>query len=172
MGGSDVNPRLYDASRDPHTEGSDDARDRLELELIQDALDRDIPLLAICRGLQILNVHHGGTLIQHLSTTPRHRVKTDDRGRPVHQAEIVPGTRLSEIAAGARIWDVNSRHHQGIGRLGDGLIVSARDPVDEVIEAVERPDRRFLVAVQWHPENQAPSDERQAGLFRAFAQSF
>jgi putative glutamine amidotransferase len=172
MGGSDVNPRLYDETRDPCTEGSDDPRDHLELELIHEALHRDIPLLAICRGLQILNVRHGGTLIQHLKTTPRHRVKTGDRGQPVHQVEIVEGTRLAKIARGARTWDVNSRHHQAIDRVGERLVVSAWDPVDRVIEAVERPDKRFVVAVQWHPENQAVSDERQASLFQAFAAEF
>jgi gamma-glutamyl-gamma-aminobutyrate hydrolase PuuD len=169
MGGSDVNPALYNAVQDVRTEGSDDARDRLECGLIGDALSRDLPLLAICRGLQILNVQHGGTLIQHLDTTAHHRVRTADRGVPVHKVEILPGTKLASIAGAARAWDVNSRHHQAIDRVGGGLHVSARDPEDGVIEAVERPDRRFVVGVQWHPENQAPSDEHQASLFRAFA---
>jgi putative glutamine amidotransferase len=171
IGGSDVNPSLYDAARDPYTEGSDDARDALELRLIQDALYRDVPVLAICRGLQILNVQHGGTLIQHLPTTEHHRRKTPDSGLPVHQVEIVPGTKLAEIADGALFWDVNSRHHQAVDRPGFGLRVSALDPSDGVIEAVERPDKRFVIGVQWHPENQAPTDKRQAALFRAFGEA-
>jgi gamma-glutamyl-gamma-aminobutyrate hydrolase PuuD len=81
----------------------------------------------------------------------------------------VPGTLLAGIAGANLTWEVNSRHHQAIARLGTGLHVSARDSEDETIEAVERPDRRFCLAVQWHPENQFAADPRQAALFRAFA---
>jgi putative glutamine amidotransferase len=170
MGGTDVNPALYGEARVAETENPDDARDELEYALIGDFLRRDLPLLAICRGIQILNVQHGGTLVQHLDSTARHRVKTPDNpGLPAHQVEIVAGTRLAAIAGEALTLDVNSRHHQAIGRLGDGLRVSARDPEDGTIEAVERPDKRFVVGVQWHPENQSPADERQAKLFHAFA---
>jgi len=169
IGGSDVNPSLYRASHDPHTEPSDAARDALECRLIKDALYRDLPLLAICRGLQILNVQHGGSLIQHLVMTERHRRKTADPGRPVHKVEMVPGTKLAAIAAPALTWDVNSRHHQAVEVLGTGLRVSARDPEDGTVEAIERPDKPFVIGVQWHPENQAPTDKRQASLFDAFA---
>ena len=169
IGGSDVNPSLYSAPRHPHTEGSDDARDALESRLIADALARDLPILAICRGMQILNVQQGGTLIQHLRTTEHHRRRTADRGLPVHKVSITRGTKLSEIARGDILWDVNSRHHQAIDLLGSCLCVSAVDPDDGVIEAVERRDKRFVLGVQWHPENQAPTDERQARLFAAFA---
>jgi gamma-glutamyl-gamma-aminobutyrate hydrolase PuuD len=169
MGGTDVNPTLYGEVRQSETDTSDDARDELECALIQEFLDRDLPLLAICRGLQILNVQHGGTLVQHLDSTARHRVKTADRGLPAHQVEIVPGTKLAAIAGESRSWDVNSRHHQAIGKLGGGLRVSARDPEDGIIEAVERPDKRFVIGVQWHPENQSITDARQAKLFQALA---
>jgi putative glutamine amidotransferase len=170
MGGTDVNPALYGETRVTETENPDDTRDELECALIRDFLGRDLPLLAICRGLQILNVQHGGTLVQHLDSSARHRVKTPQNpGLPAHQVEVVPGTRLAAIAGGSLILDVNSRHHQAIGRLGNGLQVSARDPEDGTIEAVERPDKRFVIGVQWHPENQSPADERQAKLFRAFA---
>src|SRR5580700_871752 len=101
MGGSDVNPRRYGEARVGDTEEADDARDELESALIEEALARDLPLLAICRGLQILNVQQGGTLIQHLASTARHRQRTEDRGEPVHQVEIVPGTALSRIAGGS-----------------------------------------------------------------------
>jgi putative glutamine amidotransferase len=167
MGGSDVSPALYGETRQSKTDTSDDARDALECKLIEQALDRDLPLLAICRGLQILNVQQGGTLIQHLDSTDRHRVKTEDRGLPAHQVEIVPGTRLADIFGEPLTMGVNSRHHQAIDRLGEGLLISAR--FDDVIEAVERPDKRFVVGVQWHPENMSPTDRRQAGLFQAFA---
>lgn len=169
MGGSDVNPALYGETRHAETQESDDARDELECTLIRETLARDLPLLAICRGIQILNVQHGGTLVQHLDSTERHRRRTEDRGLAAHQVEIVPGTRLAGIAEHARSWDVNSRHHQAIDRPGEGLLISARDPEDGVVEAVERPDKRFVVGVQWHPENMSPVDARQARLFRAFA---
>lgn len=171
MGGSDVNPARYGQARVGDTEESDDARDALECALIEEALARDLPLLAICRGLQILNVQQGGTLIQHLPTTARHRQKTEDRGQPVHQVEIVPGTTLAAIAGGALHWDVNSRHHQAIEKLGKGLRISARDAEDGTIEAVEYagPDKRFVIGVQWHPENMSATDPCQARLFQAFA---
>jgi putative glutamine amidotransferase len=169
MGGSDVNPSRYGEVRHPETDDPDDARDDLECVLLQDAIRRDLPVLAICRGVQMLNVHHGGTLVQHLESTNRHRVRTADRGLPAHQVEIVPGTRLAAIAGESRTWDVNSRHHQAIGRPGEGLRVCARDSEDGTIEAVERPDKRFIIGVQWHPENQSATDQRQAKLFRSFA---
>jgi gamma-glutamyl-gamma-aminobutyrate hydrolase PuuD len=169
MGGSDVNPARYNATPHPETQPPDDARDALECLLIADALRRDVPVLAICRGIQILNVQHGGTLVQHLDATPRHRQRPPDRALPAHKIAIAPGTQLARIAHPCLIWDVNSRHHQAIDRLGDNLRIAARDPEDGTIEAVERPDKRFVVGVQWHPENQSPADARQARLFHAFA---
>jgi len=169
MGGTDVNPARYGESRRPETDDPDDARDDLECVLIRDFLKRDLPMLAICRGIQILNVQHGGTLVQHLDSTAHHQVRTADRGLPAHEVEIIPGTKLAAIAGGPPALDVNSRHHQAIGKLGEGLRVSARDPEDDTVEAVERPDKRFVIGVQWHPENQSATNERQAELFRAFA---
>jgi putative glutamine amidotransferase len=170
MGGSDVNPARYNEGRHPETQPPDDARDTLECLLIEEALRRDMPLLAICRGIQILNVQHGGTLVQHLDSTARHRQRPADRSLAAHKIEIAPGTQLAHIAAGRCLtWDVNSRHHQAIQRLGDGLRVSARDAEDGTIEAIERPDKCFVVGVQWHPENQSATDDKQAGLFQAFA---
>jgi putative glutamine amidotransferase len=171
MGGSDVNPARYGEERHAETQEPDDARDELECALIGEAIARDLPLLAICRGIQILNVQHGGTLVQHLDSTKRHRQRRENRGLPAHRIEIIPGTRLAGIAGDARAWDVNSRHHQAIARVGDGLRVSARDAEDGTIEAVERPDKRFVVGVEWHPENMSAADERQARLFQAFAEA-
>ncbi len=167
MGGSDVNPARYGEARQAGTDEPDDTRDELECALIADAISRDLPVLAICRGLQILNVQQGGTLVQHLDSTARHRTSAT----PAHSIEIVPGTRLSAIAADSPTWDVNSRHHQAIVRLADGLRVSARDVENGVIEAVERPDKHFILGVQWHPENMWATDARQAALFQAFAAS-
>jgi gamma-glutamyl-gamma-aminobutyrate hydrolase PuuD len=164
MGGTDVNPARYGEERGPRTDEPDDARDELECALIEEALVRDLPILGICRGLQILNVQHGGSLVQHIEG---HQVRTADKGLPVHCVEIVSDSHLAVIAGSKLKWEVNSRHHQAIARLGEGLIVSARDPRDGTVEAVERPDKRFVVAVQWHPENQRD----MARLFCAFAAS-
>ena len=168
-GGEDVNPARYGETRRSETEEPDDERDAVELRLIEEALERDLPLLAICRGLQILNVQHGGTLIQHLDSVERHCQRPPEKALPAHQVKIERGTVLSSIA-GSEIWEVNSRHHQAVGKLGHGLIVSARDAEDETVEAVERPDKRFVVAVQWHPENQALAGPEQLKLFRRFAE--
>ncbi len=170
MGGSDVNPALYGEVPHTETQKPDDARDQLECALIADAIARDVPVLAICRGAQILNVQHGGTLVQHLDSVARHRQRNPENlGLPAHSIAITPGTLLACIAGNAPICEVNSRHHQAIARLGEGLRVSARDVEDGTIEAVERPDKRFILGVQWHPENMSASDARQAALFQAFA---
>jgi putative glutamine amidotransferase len=167
MGGDDVNPARYGETRHPETEDPDDERDRLECSLIAEALERDVPILAICRGMQILNVAHGGTLVQHLEN---HRLKTEDKSVSAHCVEIVLGTTLAAIAGAELKAPVNSRHHQAVARLGQGLIVSAMDPRDGVIEAIERPDKRFVLGVQWHPENQtAEKDSIARRLFDAFA---
>lgn len=170
MGGTDVNPALYGEQRHPETEDPDDERDGREAALIREALARDLPILAICRGMQILNVQHGGTLLQHLETVERHRQEPKDKGLSAHSIEIMPGKKLAGLAGSELRREVNSRHHQAIARVGDGLVVSARDPRDNVIEAIERPDKRFVVGVQWHPENQiAAKDGIARRLFDAFA---
>jgi putative glutamine amidotransferase len=170
MGGTDVNPERYGQARDPKTDEPDNQRDQRELELIAEALDRNLPILAICRGMQILNVQHGGTLVQHLEPVERHRQRPADKSLSAHSIEIIPATQLARIAGSELKWEVNSRHHQAVARIGHGLAVSATDPGDGVIEAIERPDRRFVVGVQWHPENQiAGKDSLARKLFDAFA---
>jgi putative glutamine amidotransferase len=170
MGGTDVNPKRYSESAHAETEPPDDERDKIELELIHDAIEKDLPIFAICRGLQILNVYHGGTLIQHLSSAERHAPEGVNVASPVHEVMIEPGSLLAEIA-GASCWQVNSRHHQAAGKIGAGLRVSARASEDGTVEALERPDNRFVVAVQWHPEDQAVTDPEQLKLFRRFAEA-
>lgn len=169
MGGDDVDPARYGEIAGPDTQTPDICRDERECALIREALERDLPLLGICRGMQILNVQQGGSLIQHLPATGHHRRRTADRSLPAHTIRIEPGTLLATISRDDREWAVNSRHHQAIARMGDGLAIAARDPEDRIIEAIERPDRRFCLAVQWHPENQSASDPRHASLFHAFA---
>ena len=167
MGGTDVNPKRYGAAAEPETDPPDDDRDQVELDLIHAAIERDLPILAICRGLQILNVYHRGTLTQHLGA-PHHHPEKDDHSGPAHEIQFSSGSRLAKIA-GAHRWQVNSRHHQAVARVGDGLNVSARDSEDGVVEGLERGDKRFVVAVQWHPEDQIVVDPEQLRLFQSFA---
>ncbi len=169
MGGTDVNPQRYGETAQAETELPDDERDAAELALIDEAIEKDLPILAICRGLQILNVYHGGTLVQHLSSEARH-CRRLNKAEPVHDVMIEPGTVLAKVA-GTNHWQVNSRHHQAVNKMGVGLRVSARDGQDGTIEAMERPDKRFVVAVQWHPEDQIAVCPEQLKLFQWFAEA-
>lgn len=165
-GGTDVNPETYGQHAHRETQKPDCARDEMERRLLKGALEADLPVLAICRGLQLLNVAQGGTLIQHLDPATGHRVVPEDKAEPAHRAAAIPGTRLAAIL-GEDPLPVNSRHHQAVDRLGEGLVVSAR-AADGVVEAIEKPDQRFAVAVQWHPED---GIERDARLFASFAEA-
>ena len=169
-GGPDVNPALYRELPHPSTEAPDDERDAIECRLIGEALDLDLPILAICRGLQIFNVFHGGTLVQHLDTSLRHVSRTEDRSQATHDAVVEPDTLLARIVD-TPVLPVNSRHHQAAARVGSQLRVSARGAEDGVVEAVERADKRFALAVQWHPEDQVFADGRQLRIFQDFARA-
>jgi putative glutamine amidotransferase len=166
-GGSDVDPKLYGETRQAETEPPDEERDALESSLVEEALARDLPILAICRGLQILNVSQGGTLIQHLDPLHRHERTDVSREMPVHPVTIQPDTLLCNIS-GTATWQVNSRHHQAVRTVAGNLRVSAFDPDDRTIEALEHPERRFVLAVQWHPEDQARIDPGQFKIFQSF----
>jgi putative glutamine amidotransferase len=169
-GGGDVNPALYGEAALPETEEPDEERDAVEGDLIDEALARDVPLIGICRGMQILNVRLGGSLIQNLPNAARHVRRTPDRSLPAHRVAITPATLLAEIA-GRDSWEVNSRHHQAVARMGTGLRVSARDVEDGTVEAIEYPAKRYVVSVQWHPENQAQNDPEQRKLFASFVEA-
>jgi gamma-glutamyl-gamma-aminobutyrate hydrolase PuuD len=163
-GGPDLDTSLYGEPR----EGAEDPvreRDTMELALLGQALHLDVPLLCICRGLQLFNVFHGGTLHQHLSNTDFHRQKDV---LDAHYVTIEPNSALAH-AIGGQAKTVNSRHHQAAKRVGRGLIVSAR--AAGVVEALERPGRRMALAVQWHPEDRVEADERDRMLFAAFARA-
>lgn len=170
-GGSDVNPIRYGQARVPECGEADDARDEFESHYIREALAKDFPILAICRGIQILNVELGGTLTQHLPTTGTHRMSVpgEEPGRhsAAHSVRVLSGSRLGEIV-GVGECDVNSRHHQAVDRVGQGLIVSAVAN-DGVVEALEKPGDLFVVAVQWHPEDRVLANEHDRNLFAAFA---
>lgn len=158
-GGVDVDPVEYgDSTRHPTVE-IDDTRDRYELALAREALARDLPLLAICRGVQVLNVAAGGTLVQDIPSeapgTLGHSI-TEPRDALVHDVSVPAGTCLAALLS-PRLGPegrvaVNSRHHQSVRQTAPGFVVSATAP-DGVIEAIERPGARFCVGVQWHPEN-------------------
>jgi len=161
-GGTDLNPRLYGQERHPATEAPEDGRDAFEAAVLREALALDLPVLAICRGMQLFNVVHGGSLAQHHEG---HRIE----GADAHAVRITPGTLLARIA-GSPECPVNSRHHQVVERVGAGLTVAATAP-DGVVEALERPDRRFALAVQWHPEDRVHMSVLDRALFAAFARA-
>jgi len=168
-GGPDVDPDSYGAERHPKLGPTQPAVDRFELAVVREAERLGMPLLAICRGAQVLNVAHGGDLIQDLadevSGAVRHR--RDDPGDPVvwHEVDIEPDSLLAKAVGSERI-DVNSFHHQAPRRVGDGLRVVAVAE-DGVVEGLEVPGAAFELGVQWHPEGIADRPE-QAALFAAF----
>jgi putative glutamine amidotransferase len=168
-GGTDINPQRYGQELQPETEEPDDERDLVELDLLGKAIQNDLPVLAICRGVQLLNVYHGGTLIQHLGSA-RHRPELEDRSKPAHEVIVEPTTILADAVSSSRL-AVNSRHHQAVGAVGAGLRVSARDTDDGIIEGLERTDKRFVVGVQWHPEDQVFTQPAQLRLFQAFGKA-
>jgi putative glutamine amidotransferase len=149
-GGADLDPDLYDQEPHEETFGVDSERDRAELTLLEDALARDMPVLAVCRGSQVLNVARGGDLEQHLPD-----VVGDEKHKHApgtfsdHDVTVEAGTRLAALVGEKA--PVKSHHHQGFGQIGQGLRIAARAE-DGTIEAIEDPDRRFAVGVLWHPE--------------------
>jgi gamma-glutamyl-gamma-aminobutyrate hydrolase PuuD len=150
VGGDDVAPELYGAERDPRTGPRNERRDAVELSLMRRALDRDLPVLAICRGSQVLNVALGGDLEQHVPDRVGPDVHKQVAGVfAEHDVEVVDGTKLASIVGGHT--DVKSHHHQGYGKLGTGLREAAR-ATDGTVEALEEPTRRFTLGVLWHPE--------------------
>jgi putative glutamine amidotransferase len=149
-GGSDLDPELYDQEPHHETLGVHAVRDRSELALLQGALARDMPVLAICRGSQVLNVALGGDLVQHLPDVVGDEKHKHTPGTFAdHDVTLEEGTRLARLL-GERA-PVKSHHHQGFGRVGQGLRVAAHAE-DGTIEAVEDPERRFALGVLWHPE--------------------
>jgi putative glutamine amidotransferase len=166
-GGPDLDPKSYGEREHPELGPTEPDIDRFELELAKLAWREGLPLLAICRGAQALNVARGGTLVQHLPDEPRVTLehRQDVPGdQPTHGVEVFEGSLLAEVMGGAGPFEVNSFHHQAAARLGDGLRVVARS-TDGVVEAIEAPARPFVLGVQWHAECLAERGE-QAALFQ------
>ncbi|MBW5483306.1 gamma-glutamyl-gamma-aminobutyrate hydrolase family protein [Streptomyces bambusae] len=149
-GGEDLDPALYGAVPHPRTGPPVRERDRWERAVLAAGLARDIPVLGVCRGMQLMNVHEGGTLIQHLPDSVGHDGHNPCRGHfCAHAVTTVPGTRVGARSPGTH--EVATHHHQAVDRLGAGLIVAAR-AADGTVEAIESTRYRFAVGVQWHPE--------------------
>ncbi len=172
-GGADIDPALYGEARHPTVEPAEAGRDAFEIALVRLAVARDVPVLGVCRGVQVLNVAFGGGLVQDVpGQTP---------GAVAHAVTDTPVTWAHDVwvSKGSRLWQamqerlnedaecrVNSRHHQAVGRVAEGFDAVATAP-DGLIEAIERPASRFCVGVQWHPENFWRTGEFRC-LFEAF----
>ena len=175
-GGGDIDPAHYHEARHPKTIDPEPERDAFELELARLAIAHDTPMLAVCRGLQVLNVAAGGTLIQDIESDVSQAVGHEIEmplSAIAHEVWVAPGSALARVMqeplAGGEVLQVNSRHHQAIKQTAPGFDVSATAP-DGVIEAIERPSARFCLAVQWHPENFWRTGEFRS-LFEAFVKA-
>jgi putative glutamine amidotransferase len=153
-GGSDVDPAAYGARPHPETGPTTPERDRFELALAHGALERDMPLLGICRGMEMLNVACGGTLEQDIDHLELHRHTRGVFGD--HEVRLEPGS-LAARAVGAERATVKSHHHQGVGELGEGLVATGWSVPDDRVEALELPERGFALGVLWHPEEDVRS---------------
>jgi putative glutamine amidotransferase len=167
VGGEDINPSTYGQATDPRCQPLPPRRDHFELALIRECRARQVPILGICRGLQLLNIAHGGTLYQDLGDAPvaRNHTQTGELDFSTsHTVEIMPGTHLQRLLGVSSI-ETNTGHHQGVAEVGSGLTVAARSS-DGVIEALE--GDHFYLGVQWHPEAWS-ADEVSARIFTGFA---
>jgi len=156
-GGTDVDPAAYGARPHPELGSTVPERDRFELALAHRALERELPLLAICRGMQMLNVACGGTLVQHVPEVVGHEEHRHTPGQFAdHEVRLEAGSRAAQ-AAGADRLAVKSHHHQGVDELGESLVASGWADGDGLVEAIEDPGRRFVLGVLWHPEEDESS---------------
>lgn len=171
-GGHDINPLNYNHQPRENLGQTFDERDKFDMKLIEYALEKHIPILGICRGLQILNVFFGGSLYQDLSYDKKIYIKHNQEYNPKslsHTVELTKGTKLYDIFNKDKI-NVNSFHHQTIDKLADGLLVSAVSP-DGVIEAIEHKEYNFVLGVQWHPEMLYEVCENMNLIFKALIES-
>jgi putative glutamine amidotransferase len=153
-GGCDVDPAAYGAERHPETVETNPERDAFELALARRAVERDLPFLGICRGMQVLNVARGGTLLQHLPESHGHDDHRRTSGSFDGNDHLVrlDGSSLAARAAGEESHRTLSHHHQAVDRLGEGLVATGHSALDDLPEAIELPESRYVLGVQWHPE--------------------
>jgi putative glutamine amidotransferase len=153
-GGNDIDPSFYNGDRHPKTNGTVPERDRVEIALSRRAVERDLPVLGICRGMQLLDVALGGTLLQHLPDEVghgKHRLNPGSFDGSDHDVRLDAGS-LAARSAGEELHLTNSHHHQAIDELGEGLEITGHSTLDGLPEALEAPGARFVLGVQWHPE--------------------
>ncbi len=162
-GGADLDPALYGAEPEPELQVTNRERDAYELALAGRALERDLPVLGICRGMEVLNIACGGDLEQHLAGAERHLLTPGTFSE--HDVRLEPGS-LAARAVGREHVTVRSHHHQGIGKLGEGLTPSGWAEPDGVIEAIESPQHRFALGVLWHAE-----ESRRSPVITALAEA-
>ncbi len=172
-GGVDIDPACYGEAPSRYVTDTNAARDEFETALLRDALERDLPVLGICRGHQLLNVAHGGSLLQHIAEREPHRARSGEDGAidsGWHDVTLAEGSLLAGLFEAPSL-HVNSRHHQAVtlDRLAPGLRVAGTTP-DGIVEALERPDRRWVLSVQWHPEREEDA-ESQRPIFEAFVEA-
>jgi len=154
VGGADIDPAVYRAERHPETVDTVPDRDRFEVALVRAALGAEVPVLGICRGMQLINVALGGTLRQHLPEEFGHHEHRRTPGTfdgADHDVRLAEGS-LAARCAGGLLHGTKAHHHQGVGRIGEGLEVTGWAVMDDLPEAVEAPGRRYALGVQWHPE--------------------
>ena len=170
-GGGDIDPAWYGRPRHPETNRISHRRDQFERTLLAEALERDLPVLAVCHGMQLLSVHLGGTLDQHLSDDPK-RIDHDSphpTSEPIHKVHVDEDSSLADILDGTEI-AVNSAHHQGL-EGAPGPLQEIAWAEDGVLEGVVSREHSWVVGVQWHPEVMAACDETQMRLFSAFVEA-
>ncbi len=173
-GGPDVDPAYYGEERHPATKIIDDARDTLELTLARWTYEDDRPLFGICRGHQVINVAFGGTLVQDIPSEvvtdlPHETPDTLPRSTIRHEVTLDPDSRIASILGRTHV-AVNSLHHQSVERPAPGVTISGYSP-DGIVEALEAPDKRFILSVQWHPEDLYGGDEAMRRLFESFVEA-
>lgn len=172
-GGGDIDPVFYGEDRHPAIEDAEPGRDEFEIDLARRAVESDLPVLAICRGAQVLNVAMGGSLVQDIPSSVDsqlpHTIR-EPKNQVAHDVSVVPGSKLEAALGGAvtptQTCRVNSRHHQSVDRPGRDLVPSATAP-DGIVEGIEAPQKTFCIGVQWHPENFWRTGEF-SGLFDSF----
>lgn len=166
-GGEDIDPVYYNQSSRGAT--PDRERDAFEMPLIKSALERDVPIFGICRGMEAINVVMGGALVRDVHG---HR-SADKVESAFHDVYIAPGSRLGAILSGGPIMRVNSRHHQGVNQAkkASGLMASAYVLEGDLIEAIESPDYTWVIGVQWHPERQTENHPKNMNLFHSLVEA-